>query len=663
MPSSPRRNEVAPSTPIRGLITSNGTHPPALNFNASASKSSASTSGAPPLPKVETTPKRDPATLVAKRMQHLQLHPPTNNSNNNALTMSPSPATAGNNNSGSGSGFVFSAQSPMRTFGNASQAGTPTRHYALTPVVNNITGTTTTHTTATTGMEDITTSNSMEEQLDFDLDLDLDALEDRYTAAAAATTNGGGEHLKFPAELCHDNFSARPVHPDGSTLLPPLAKRGLIPSIARKSSLGRNSNSGGWNNNNDRTAPAQQGKNTSTVHPIIIETPCTNITRAPELANFPPMKDPVPFPPSGHKGYSFTSMSQYEKRKHSEATSTANVITPPKVKQYQPSRQDSDFIEAVGNNMPKEDLNSIFTSRRTGNSALQAAFSSTDQEDDDDSYLPCVMMGEGGGGGTVQQLFQSIPMDDRQFSIPSIRMANQLGGGSLASCTTYNTDDDESLLMYRDDASLSSRGSFCNLEDIQAAFRVSLSGGAGAGGGDGDAKRQQSSSFESDDQQRPSILSVPSIGCASATDETDNMDVPVPPIIMSSASFPCPQQTATHNNGRRRSQKRKEQRDRNAFNWLRTVKAGTDEVAEAASSKFLTGGRHRYENNQDPFEDQDHGMLRERPQKRLSALPAVETTAFAMLKDMAKDDPVSFGSSHGSSSIHRPQLAVMMTDT
>jgi len=282
--------------------------------------------------------------------------------------------------------------------------------------------------------------------------------------------------------------------------------------------------------------------------------------------------------------------------------------------------------------IPEDALDSIFTPRRGNDrtsrvgvhrndgsssdepgkaSILQTAFSSTDQEDDDYQPLPNTKR----LAGATQQLFQAIPMDDRQFSIPSIRMANQLDG-SIASCNTTYTDDDESTIMhYGDDASLSSRGSFASLEDLHTAFRLSLS------------SERQPSSFESDDQTQLQshnlITAEPSNLATTGTD---------------AAQDACCSRL-------RRSQKRKEQRDRQAYEWLRNVKAAEGEVAEAASSKFLTGGKH----NQD-----SHGqsVMRERPQKRLSATPAVDTRSFAMLKDMSRDEHISFGSQDSNMKIH-----------
>lgn len=696
--SSPSANEFAPSTPKRAPLEgrdnhSEDTQKPPNSAHASkapptptADVATNRTTAAPPLPGV-STPGRD---SLGKRLQHLQLQQANYSAistaattTGSALTMSPIPA-----------GSITSAQSPMRTLngGMGSNAGTPTRHYALTPVANNTTAIDGS-TGASVDYGDQANPNLMDEQLDFDLDnLDLDgndaapesrgwqpprnliSPDDDTPTEYLLSPSFRGEHLQFPAELCNSNtFSARrPVHP-GGPMLPPLAKRGLLP-LGRKNSSGSSSNTANPNdivrrsssNNNysreratsdaDPTKlpmrtfaptlanlPAEYG----TVQPILVARPCTSVTRAPELSSFVPMEDPVPFPTaaSKSKGYSFTSMTQYEKRLHMEA---ASIITPQKksLKQYQPSRQDQDLV-AVGD-IPEEELEGIFSQRRMSATsrnrgeltagkvnhttpsdvtpALKTVLSLSDQgSDGDDNDYQLALPGDCGVDsslavreGGVQEPFQAIPLDGRQFSIPSIRMAKNLGGGSVASCNTYYTDDDESHLLYRDDASLSSRGSFCNLDNIQAAFRISLSAEQ--------QQRQQSSSFESvcDDQQN-SHLMVPSFGgveaasAAFANDIDDASLVPTPLQYQNSSS-------------RRRSQKRKDQRDRSAYEWLHTVKAGPDEVAEAASSKFLNSGGVGCGNFMG--QDNDLPLFREKQKKRLSATPGVESRAFATLKDL-----------------------------
>ena len=90
---------------------------------------------------------------------------------------------------------------------------------------------------------------------------------------------------------------------------------------------------------------------------------------------------------------------------------------------------------------------------------------------------------------------------------------------------------------------------------------------------------------------------------------------------------PQDQTMAARYHDRRRRERRKEQRERKALEWLRTVTAGKDEVAEAASSKFLMGRNDNI----------THQVLYDKPQKRLSAA-AVESRTFAFLAKDQEDD-------------------------
>lgn len=478
-----------------------------------------SASGAP-LPLV-STPARDPALIMAKRMQNLQLHN--------------SPAPLNNN---------IAAGSPMRTFNP-----TPNRQFDLTPVMKN------------TSQLNPSDAGDLDLDLDLELDFDLDMLDSR-----------GGDEMNTV-------FSPRPL--PSSSRLPPLAKRGLVP-------------------------PKRPEQDTM-ARPIAIEIPENAYPpiRAPEFAFLPPVEDPVPFPPAGGKAcYSFTSMKQYEK--HRLQSEPAAVISETAgLQPYQPSRQDPGLVD-----IPKEELNSIFTTRRTASHALSTP-ESTFSEDDSNTNM--------------RELFPAIPLEERQWSIPSIRMANQLGG-SIASCTTsYTDEDDESLLMYRDDASLSSYGSFSHLlinqgadnnnnsapntaNSIQAVFVV---------GGD-----QQVAFDTTVVPQQQQQLQLQTEEDEEGMDTGDDSSLPDAP----------PDQTmASRYHHHRRREKKKEQRERKALEWLRTVQAGKDEVAEAASSKFLTRRNDNIIVNATPQ------VLYDKPQKRPSTA-VVESRTFAFLAKELEDD-------------------------
>jgi hypothetical protein len=134
----------------------------------------------------------------------------------------------------------------------------------------------------------------------------------------------------------------------------------------------------------------------------------------------------------------------------------------------------------------------------------------------------------------------AIPLDERQFSIPSIRMANHLNG----STTTYDDEEDD---LSRDDASWSSRGSSLFLPD------------------DKEISESQLLRF-TPNAPRPCIVLE---------------DLPIPEILI-------PKEGAITALNCSPKKKRKETH-RKAFDWLRSVESeGADLIHEAASSKFLT---------------------------------------------------------------------------
>eukprot|EP00586_Coscinodiscus_wailesii_P021909 CAMPEP_0172496874 /NCGR_PEP_ID=MMETSP1066-20121228/94434_1 /TAXON_ID=671091 /ORGANISM="Coscinodiscus wailesii, Strain CCMP2513" /LENGTH=418 /DNA_ID=CAMNT_0013269405 /DNA_START=246 /DNA_END=1502 /DNA_ORIENTATION=+ len=125
---------------------------------------------------------------------------------------------------------------------------------------------------------------------------------------------------------------------------------------------------------------------------------------------------------------SFGSNKQYRR---ALATAFRNLSThsPPRGNinnrtQYQPSRDNSLTEVGLGENL--EDLNAIFLPRRKNNKS-QAAVSS----------------GVESGGVSHHALLQPIPLDEKQWSIPSIRLANGLHDMSTASYTC--SDDEDSL--------------------------------------------------------------------------------------------------------------------------------------------------------------------------------------------------------------------------
>ncbi|CAB9500237.1 expressed unknown protein [Seminavis robusta] len=594
-----------PKSPPKGGIPhpSSSSRP---NNNIPTSKSSPRSHGNPPRAPLVSTPARDPVAMVAKRMQHLQLHGSTSQ-------LSPLPSS------------ILSASSPMRT------TVTPGRHhqYDLTPVMKN-----TSELPGAAGGVD----------LDLELDFDLDKLVDARCngtannnismvspdAGAAAGEGLHGEHLTLPDDLFKGGnvFANRPGH------LPPLAKRGILPVNQRRGSTGGVPHChGDWrasHTHQKETIPSALSSNDP-------PPPCTSVIRAPELAFFPEVEDPIPFPPSSGKSNTFTSMKQYEKQLQHTCTEQEPPMSG--LRPYQPSRQDRGIVD-----IPQEALDSIFTARRTNSGdgpelGIDGTFSSTGPTattySEDADECPGQM-----------SLFAAIPLEDRQWSIPSIRMANRLGG-SIASCTTYTDEEDESLLHYRDDASLSSMGSYTNVltlgggDDIQgAAFVVTVTPDK--------QQQQQLCSFDSNEQpQLPFATNPPDARAFAARgqeflQETEAFSEDTEDDIREDTVdvIQPPRHTESRYHQERRRQKRKEQRNRQAYEWLRQVKAGDDDVAEAASSKFLRS------NAASIFAAPHASPLvlgGGRPMKRLSSA-AVETGAFAFLahQDSMEDHAESF---------------------
>jgi len=581
-----------------------------------------------------------------------------------------SPCPAGNSGNGNG-GSILVAESPMRTFGGPHSNTPPfAQKFDLTPRVQN------TSAIFTTGGSNANNSTEDKDPLDFDLEYLDDMMEMNRNSSnddhheegnhknvvtpEGATAQQGflphGEHLAFPTKDLHDRplFSARPMHP--GAVLPPLASRGLLPMVKKSGPAGGRWNEGAFassrvNHNND--AVTHHPNANLTIHRTTIPAPLP-CTRAPEFAHFPPMEDPVPFPPAGGS-HSFTCMEQYEKRRHlmrahPEGSHMSPTTSPTKTnvkKPYQPSRRGVDDEDDI---LPAEELDRIFTPRRGWRAAGTTSLSTRqdDDDDDDDDFIHSLQQrhhthhstGGPDEDETHQSLFPAIPLEERQWSIPSIRMAHHVNG-SVASFTTYTDEDDESLLMmYRDsdDASLSSLGSYSNhytttmmigggddeiLKNRQSPFVVSLSTN----------KEEPKSCFLQDHNEQPMaptkllqqqhIIGIDSL----ESEENENMGENI-----NNANTAMPSTTSKYQHQRRR-QKRQEQRDRSAYEWLKTVTAGNDEVAEAASSKFLTG-RTNSRDDQDVFTPSADNR---RPlMKRLSVTAGIESKTLAALTDLEK---------------------------
>lgn len=239
--------------------------------------------------------------------------------------------------------------------------------------------------------------------------------------------------------------------------------------------------------------------------------------------------------------YSFISRKQYEENQRKGLALATNTS---QLKPYQPSREED--LKNVGTpTIPVEELSRIFIPRRAAS------------EGSTESHEPHILR-------------NPVPMDDRQFSIPSIRLANHLNGSTTSHCT----EDEDSIL--NDDVSLSSRASSLYLpgdassgEVLEGTSllhlpRVSVS----LGSQDQDMFVQTATRIrdDSDDLQ--------------ASDDEDELldDGSTDAAVGCSADLEKKDRVW-----------RKRSRQEQARQWLQSVEADQTLVAEAASSKFLTG--------------------------------------------------------------------------
>ena len=165
-------------------------------------------------------------------------------------------------------------------------------------------------------------------------------------------------------------------------------------------------------------------------------------------------------------------------------------------------------------------------------------------------------------------LSKPVPLEERQHSIPSIRMAQHVYG-SKASLTDYtHAEEEDTLFRDNDDASLSSRGS---LYLIDNPFET----GTGESLLDMPPMGQAPILLNGMDQLRHESSSSLGGGEESTDDPTNNA-------------------TNGEGNDLAQAKERRALREQNAVEWLRAVQSTSHDVfAEAASSKFLTGQPQR----------------------------------------------------------------------
>jgi hypothetical protein len=293
----------------------------------------------------------------------------------------------------------------------------------------------------------------------------------------------------------------------------------------------------------------------------------------------PDVAEPVQFP--ARKFYTFTSREQYEEAINREQQHQAYYPQTAQHQAYQPSRDDD--LEGVGT-LPPEALRQIFITRRPSADASSSA--------SEESH------------GNHRLVFQNpFPLGERQGSIPSIHMAHQLHGSATSYTDhTENTEDEESLLYLRggdDEASLSSRGSSLYLPDH-------------------------------DKEIASAVHSVPSLGPslrgAVVMEELNRVMVDArrnhPSSALPQARPPNDGEDVDHAR-RKRKQLKKEEKQKSAMDWLQSVEADQNVLAEAASSKFLTGRGPQVTPTSPSIADAVPPLADRNPSQRRQTMPPV----------------------------------------
>jgi len=185
-------------------------------------------------------------------------------------------------------------------------------------------------------------------------------------------------------------------------------------------------------------------------------------------------------------------------------------------------------------------------------------------------------------GQESPSLRNPIPLDQRDWSIPSIRMAHHVNAGE--SYTTLDTYDDDTLGEEDDiagcgddDATLSSRGSAQEARSsIDALGEIDVA----TGEEDEDLKP---SADRGEPTIQPSNRFVIEQGMETVTHQVDDAIVGAADSVHAIAAPPGVFRTE----GGHKKRHRKNRKSEEALDWLKSVEVGG--VIEAASSKFLTG--------------------------------------------------------------------------
>uniref|UniRef100_A0A7S4RKW6 Uncharacterized protein n=1 Tax=Ditylum brightwellii TaxID=49249 RepID=A0A7S4RKW6_9STRA len=307
--------------------------------------------------------------------------------------------------------------------------------------------------------------------------------------------------------------------------------------------------------------------------------------------------DLSPIQITDRKFYSFNGRSQYRRAlaeasvlRHSSETkhssfmeSSPEEIETPKVgtattsnmsgvmrKQYQPSREES--LTEIG--VQKEDLANIFkpSSRRRKNSTSSSSRNNTQL------LLPSSSL--------------KSSTDERDLSIPSIRLANILTNVSTTSFTCseeedLDYDDEDEEEVYDDDDTLSSIGSgaevVVEVTPPSSSVKETALENEGGGGVVIEHALEQITLGDTIHTLDNTIDSAGAVVCSPAVSQ---------PTATGTPTAEPPKRRHVRNGSS--SNIHKQEEERKAYEWLQSVNVSRENefLAEAASSKFLTKGPH-----------------------------------------------------------------------
>lgn len=300
----------------------------------------------------------------------------------------------------------------------------------------------------------------------------------------------------------------------------------------------------------------------------------------------------IEFP--SRKYNTFTSRQQYEEEIGLSPYGGHHQFHP-MIKPYQPNRQENFEIETL----PQEELSRIFIARPVPRNVSTTipmqhpevgSNSTTDESDTHQNH---------------RLLQAAIPLDDagRQWSIPSLRMAQRLHGSTTSLTETTDLDDEDSLVYINPVSNIfnlpervpeidevNSTPGFIHIPTQDDNLTVSSRG----------SSLCLAEDFIIGDHANNMFLPLPAGTASDAfSDDTDSVEA----VAIGGELY------EGHQSESSRRRKRKQQQ-KEAFEWLQSVEVDQNVFAEAASSKFLTNGNHFVDDGHFPQDHLHHQLLR-----------------------------------------------------